>query len=870
MKFLALLSLLAYASAQTIVDLAVATPQLSTVTNALVAYGLDSVLSAPGAYTVFAPLNSAFRNLGLYSDGTMDGTNIDIDILLNHVLIGREYAGDLIDGNSYTTLSGFDITYIALNGAMVDAGGRSVPIDTTDINATNGVVHLVNDVLLPGTIVDGVVSMQETQLLTTAVVTAGLDSVLSTINGITVFAPTNDSFLAVPTLDLYLNAPQKLGNLLTYHVIDQVVMAANLTNTDVTTLNGFPITIDADNVMIIDFNGISCNIIKSDILRSNGVIHIIDCVLTYQTIVDVIANSSDHGLLTGAVLSLGYDAILSGPGPFTVFAPVDSAFANVPNKPLNYTVLYHVVAGAAVPSAALVDGQVIGTAFLGITLEVDLSFGVQILDTTGNPALVIAADLFSTNGIVHATDAIFEYGNLVDYVIGSAVLNSLQAAVVAAGLVATLSDPTAVFTILAPNDNAFSMLESLDVYLEPGNEAMLAELLTYHVIAGAITSDMLSNDQVVDTLQGGSLTVGVSGNMVTFTDQTGNVATVVKANVVTSNGVIHIIDSVLRLYPDTVQNIIDDSDDHLTLSFLLGLTGLNETLKDATAVTVFAPTDDAFNAVPDKLLNILASDPVLLTNVLLYHVVGSSAPSSSLNDGDMLDSLFSPYQLTVKIDNGVYIMDGAGNMGEVTVPDLMAVNGYVHVIDTVLLPYEIIYMNIVETVNSFENLTTLYTAVGAAGLVDALSDNTTNLTVLAPNNKAFDMLDNGVLDRLLANTEDLADLLGYHVIPGYILSSDLSDGATVTTLQGEDLTVKIDGGVYFVDANGDESMVIQADIMATNGVIHIINNVLAFDDEILMGETTTTTGGGDDDDDDSAKVYGLVFAFGITLIAYFI
>lgn len=126
------------------------------------------------------------------------------------------------------------------------------------------------------------------------------------------------------------------------------------------------------------------------------------------------------------------------------------------------------------------------------------------------------------------------------------------------------------------------------------------------------------------------------------------------------------------------------------------------------------------------------------------------------------------------------------------------------------------------------SLSTLVTAVQAADLVETLQGEGP-FTVLAPTNDAFAALPEGTLDSLLepANVDQLAGILTYHVIAGNVMSSDLSDGQVVETVQGGSLTVSIrDGSVYFVDSKGGEAMVVTADVDASNGVVHVIDSVL--------------------------------------------
>lgn len=136
--------------------------------------------------------------------------------------------------------------------------------------------------------------------------------------------------------------------------------------------------------------------------------------------------------------------------------------------------------------------------------------------------------------------------------------------------------------------------------------------------------------------------------------------------------------------------------------------------------------------------------------------------------------------------------------------------------------------DIVETAVATSELSTLVSAVKAAGLVETLQGDGP-YTVLAPTNDAFAKLPAGTLDSLLLpeNKDQLTSVLTYHVISGDVMSSQLTNGQVVPTVQGQNLTVEItDGKVYFIDAKGGKAMVITADVDTSNGTVHIIDSVL--------------------------------------------
>ena len=266
-----------------------------------------------------------------------------------------------------------------------------------------------------------------------------------------------------------------------------------------------------------------------------------------------------------------------------------------------------------------------------------------------------------------------------------------------------------------------------------------------------------------------------------------------------------------------------------TLVAAVEAAGLVDTLKGEGPFTVFAPTDDAFAALPAGTVEALLEDPQgQLTQILLYHVVAGKVMSSDLSDGMAADTVQgSP--VTFSIAEGKAAVNGA----TIVTADIETSNGVIHVIDAVILPpaEEAVEEsaeaaapvgNIAEVAGAAGTFSTLLAAVEAAGLVDELTGEGP-FTVFAPTDDAFAALPEGTVDALLTDPEGaLLDILLYHVVAGKVMSSDLSDGMTADTLQGAPITVAIaDGAVTVNEAN-----VIAADVEASNGVIHVIDAVI--------------------------------------------
>lgn len=535
-----------------------------------------------------------------------------------------------------------------------------------------------------------------------------------------------------------------------------------------------------------------------------------------QTVVDVIVNSPDHNTLETAVIAADLAGTLSGAGPFTVFAPTDAAFNALPDGVLDalladpsgqltQVLLYHVVSGSAL-STSLSDGQQITTLF-GQNIAVTINGnGVFI-----NNAQVTTADIVASNGVVHVIDAVL-VPTVWNVIVNSPVHTTLETAVLAAALEGPLST-SGPFTVFAPTDAAFAALPAGTIQTllaDPTGE--LTNILLYHVTEGTALSSSLTDGQSITMLNESEVTVTVNGSGVFI-----NGVQVILADIPAINGVVHVLDAVLlpAAASTTVFDIISESADHNTLEAAINAAGLAGALQGDGPLTVFAPTDAAFNALPPGTVAALLNDIPALTAILTYHVAGVNALSTDLSNGQVVATL-NGGSVTVTINaNGVFI-----NNAKVTVADIVADNGVVHVIDAVLLPaaegstvYDIISASDVHN--------TLEAAINAAGLNTVL-EGEGPFTVFAPTDAAFEALPAGTVEALLADIPTLTAILTYHVVGATAYSTTLVDGQTIATVNGEDVTVTINGNGVFIN----DAQVIVTDLVAENGIVHVIDAVL--------------------------------------------
>jgi len=263
-----------------------------------------------------------------------------------------------------------------------------------------------------------------------------------------------------------------------------------------------------------------------------------------------------------------------------------------------------------------------------------------------------------------------------------------------------------------------------------------------------------------------------------------------------------------------------------TLVELVVKAGLAETLSGPGPFTVFAPVNGAFAKLPSDLVDTLRSDVDILKKVLLYHVVPGAVMSKDITDdltatsaegSDLRANIFTKYGRDFITINGK----------SVQYPDIQASNGIIHFMKDVIYP--IPSGNIAEVVSGDERFSTLLAAVGAAGLANTLATGGP-FTVFAPTNEAFAKVPQDALNGLLADKEALTKVLLRHVVPGTKFAKGLQLPTHFNTAGGaaEDRigTQMYRSGTVKVFSSSNVAKVVDADIIATNGVIHAIDTVI--------------------------------------------
>ena len=525
------------------------------------------------------------------------------------------------------------------------------------------------------------------------------------------------------------------------------------------------------------------------------------------------------------MIEAGLAGTLDGEGDFTVFAPTNQAFDLLPEGTLEMllddpfgalrdVLLYH-TADTEIDAGEIVQLPAVSS-LLGpkISVKVDAS-GDVILNGTVN---IQQTDIFASNGVIHVIDAVLiPPGSITDIVVADDDFSILEQAVGAAGLAETL-DGEGQFTVFAPTDDAFGALPdgTLEALLADPM-GTLKDILLYHAVDGDAFEAEVKQLPAVPTLLGPKVSIDVTpeGNVIL-----NDIVNVTMTDIVASNGVIHVIDAVL-IPPGSITDIVVAADEFSILEQAVVAAGLAETLDGEGQFTVFAPTDDAFGALPDGTLEALLADPEgQLKDILLYHATDSEVFAQEIISLPTVPTLLGP-SITVEVSpSGGVILNGTVN---VTATNMIASNGVIHVIDAVLLPPTAPDQTIAELVSGNEDFETLLAALEATGLKEAL-DAEGSFTVFAPTDDAFDKLPRGLLSVLTRFAPDILEsILLYHVVDTALPSPELAQLESLDTLLGRKLNVDLtDEGVL----PNDKVLVTVTDIQASNGVVHVIDTVL--------------------------------------------
>ena len=557
------------------------------------------------------------------------------------------------------------------------------------------------------------------------------------------------------------------------------------------------------------------------------------------TIVDVVVADGRFTTLVAALQAAGLDGTLDDENAeFTVFAPTDDAFNLLgqdaidsllaDTETLTDILTYHVLSGEVDASHAI--------SLTGSTVEMangdSIGLSLDNEDLLINTSTVIITDIEADNGIIHVIDAVLsppaEKGEPSMDILETAVANgnftTLVATLQATGLDTALSDDSVNYTVFAPTDAAFAMIDPATIDILLANTDVLSNILLQHVVdaeVNSVTAYSL-NGASAATLSGANIPVLINSETDSLTF---GGATIITKDIYTSNGIIHVIDTIVIAdveIPDPLGSVVDvavENGNFTTLVAALQATGLSSVLDNSDETfTVFAPTDAAFDLLGQDTIADLLADTDTLSDILLNHVIIGSeilqdAAVTIAQSGSNKVTMANEKSVALSLsENTLYV-----NKSAVSLADVMGDNGVIHVLDQVILPPTAKgnpTQSVVDIATSNSAFSTLVTALSAADLVSTLSDETATFTVFAPTNDAFSKIDSDVLSNLLDDSAALNDILLKHVVSGVEIDSVTAfsaNGSAVASIGGDNLNVNL---VNFASTSNNESDEVAYDAVA--------------------------------------------------------
>ena len=435
------------------------------------------------------------------------------------------------------------------------------------------------------------------------------------------------------------------------------------------------------------------------------------------SIAEIACDSDNFSTLCLAINAAGLYETLHGPGLFTLFAPTDQAFENLPEGTLDgllqdIPALTDILEFHTVPSKVTSRGLKCSRGipmFNGQKSHTVCRKGKVFQKGRGNSdntlPQIIDFNMRACNGVVHMVSEVMlpspqkrktpkkECISITDIACTTGGFDTLCKAVLATGLDKVLDGP-GMYTVFAPTDEAFGNLPEGTVEALLEDIPALSDLLRFHAVSGKVYSTDLECTSLVHMLNGND-TRTVCRNQNTFQTGAGNsdyqMPQFIDVDRETCNGVVHVLDEVMLPPPDSddkchsISEIACNTYGFKVLCEALEVSGLKEVLDGSDKYTIFAPTDDAFNNLPPGVV----VDENGLKDLLLLHSVAGEIPSWKLQCTRLVHMANGQDTRTVCQDEKIN-QKGAGNADdqkpEIIDMDIKACNGIVHVVNQVILP----------------------------------------------------------------------------------------------------------------------------------------------------------------------------------------
>nr|XP_056703905.1 periostin [Euleptes europaea] len=503
---------------------------------------------------------------------------------------------------------------------------------------------------------------------------------------------------------------------------------------------------------------------------------------------------------------------IEGPGSYTFFAPSNEAWdlldreihdGLIENVNIElYNALHNHMVNKRLLTKDLRNGLTVVSMYNDQTLHINhYPNGV----VTVNCARIIHGNQIATNGVVHVIDRVLTpVGNTIQDVIEAEDdLSSLRAAAIASGVMDTLGKP-GHYTLFAPTNDAFAKLPRGVLERIMGDSVASEALMKFHVLNTLQCSEAITGGAVFETLEGNTVEVGCDGESLTVN----GVKMVSRKDIVTTNGVIHLIDDVL--IPDSAKQVIElAGPQQATFKDLVAQLGLASSLRPEAEYTLLAPVNGAFSE------DTLTMDQRILKLILQNHILKVKVGLNELYNGQFLETLGGKklrvfvYRTAVCIENSCMIRGSKEGR-----------NGFIHVFREIIQPSEKSLYEVLQTDKRFSIFLSL---VDAADLQEVLSQEGA-WTLFVPTNDAFKGLTEQEKQTLIRDTNALRNILLYHLIRGVFIGNGFEPGVTniLKSIQGGKVYLKVVNDTLLVNELKSK----ESDVLATNGVIHTIDKLL--------------------------------------------
>ncbi|XP_064158290.1 periostin, osteoblast specific factor b isoform X2 [Anguilla rostrata] len=503
---------------------------------------------------------------------------------------------------------------------------------------------------------------------------------------------------------------------------------------------------------------------------------------------------------------------IEGEGSYTMFAPSNEAWELLDPEVRNalesnvnielYNALHYHMVNKRLLTKDMKDGLKVISMYNDLGLHINhYPNGI----VTVNCARIIHGNQVSTNGVVHVIDRVISaVGNTIrDVIEVDDDLSSLKTIADNSGLMDKLGEK-GQYTLFAPTNKAFDELDSDVLERMMGDKGVLKALLNFHLLNSAQCSEAIMAGTSFETLEGHNIEVGCDGDSLTVN----GVKMVLKKDIVTTNGVIHLIEKVL--IPDSAKQVTElIGESQGTFGDMVAELGLAAAMRPKEEYTLLAPVNTAFTD------DVMGMDQRLLKIILENHVLKKKFLLNQLYNGQRLESIGGKslrvfiYRTSVCIENACMVRGSKEGT-----------NGALHLMKGLIKPAVKTMFQILTDDGRFKMFLSL---IEAAGLTDLLNQEG-DFTLFAPTDDAFEGMSQRDIALLTSDINALRTILLYHLTKSVFIGAGLEGGVTnlMKSLQGSNLKVISDKNGLQVNTVGVDD----ADVMASNGVIHIVKRLL--------------------------------------------